>query len=214
MSTSTSPLTAGPPTPSYTYAEFRRLIAELAATHRTTGPDQLPLLLHTTAQNQAHLDRAYADPLLPEVAAALAQHVPASGWEWVVLAEAWCGDTAHGLPVLARMAEASAGRISLHILLRSDHPDVMAAHQTNGKNSIPKLICLDVATRRELGTWGPRPAEAQYLSTKLHEDKDLRITQILKQMNAWYETDRGFSIQRELLALLPSWAVSQLAEKS
>ncbi|WP_375416991.1 thioredoxin family protein [uncultured Hymenobacter sp.] len=213
MSIPTSPLSAGPPAPSYTYAEFQHLVGELAAAHRTTGPDQLPLLLHNTAQNVGHLDRAHRDPLLPEVAA-LARHVPASGWEWVVLAEAWCGDTAHALPVLARLAEASAGRISLHVLLRSDHPAVMAAHQTNGKNSIPKLICLDAATRRELGSWGPRPAEAQALSTKLHEDKNLRITQIIKQMNAWYETDRGLDIQRELLALLPSWAVGAVAEKS
>jgi hypothetical protein len=207
-------LSAGLPTPSFTYLEFRRLVAELAATHRTSGPDQLPLLLHTTVQNQTHLDRAYEEPLLPEVAPTLARFVPASGWDWVVLGEAWCGDTAHVLPVLARMAEESAGRLQLHVLLRSDHPDVMADHQTNGKNSIPKLICLDHTTRRELGSWGPRPAGAQQLSLELHADKELRVTQIIKQMNAWYEADKGEAIQRELLELLPSWAVGDAAEKS
>ena len=209
-----SPLATGLPAPHYTYPEFRHLVTELAAAHRTSGPSQLPLLLHTTAQNQAHLDRAHADPLLPEMAAALAQYVPATGWEWVVLGETWCGDTAHVLPVLARLAEASAGHISLHVLLRSDHPTVMAAHQTNGKDSIPKLICLDGATRRELGSWGPRPAEAQALSLKLHADPALRLIQIIKQMNVWYEGDRGQSTQHELLHQLPEWAAGSPAEKS
>lgn len=210
----TPPPLANLPAPSYSYPEFRALVSELAAAHRTSGPDQLPLLLHTTAQNQAHLDRAYADPLLPEMAPALAQYVPATGWEWVVLGEAWCGDTAHVLPILARLAEASAGRISLRVLLRSDHPAVMAAHQTEGKNSIPKLICLAAATRRELGTWGPRPAEAKALSAQLHADPELRVTQIIKQMNAWYEADQGQHTQRELLALLPAWAGTSTGEKA
>lgn len=211
-----SPLLTGLPAPHYTYPEFRQLVTELAAAHRTTGPDQLPLLLHTTDQNQAHLDRAYAaaDPLLAELPAALATHVPATGWDWVVLAEAWCGDTAHALPVLARVTEASGGRIGLRVLLRSDHPAVMAAHQTNGKNSIPKLICLSRATRHELGAWGPRPAAAQALSARLHDDKTLRVTQIIRQMTAWYEADQGQAIQHELLALLPTWAAAQSAEKS
>lgn len=208
-----SPLRAGPPSPHYSYPEFRQLVTDLATAGRTTGPDQLPLLLHTTVKNQAHLDRAHADALLPEMAAALARHVPASGWDWVVLAEAWCGDTAHALPVLARVAEASAGRISLHVLLRSDHPAVMAAHQTNGKNSIPKLVCLSHATRGELGAWGPRPAAAQQLNEQLHADPALRVTQIIRQMNAWYEADHGQSIQRELLAGLPEWAAAETAEK-
>ena len=206
--------TAGLPTPHYTYPEFRRLVADLAATHRTSGPDQLPLLLHTTVQNQTHLDRSYQEAILPEVATALERYAPATGWDWVVLGEAWCGDTAHVLPVLERMAEAGAGRIHLHVLLRSDHPAVMAAHQTNGKDSIPKLICLDKATGRELSSWGPRPAEAQKLSVDLHADRELRVTQVIKQMNAWYEADQGQSIQREVLALLPAWTLGEAAGKS
>ena len=209
-----SPLTASLPAPHYSYLAFRQLVGELAAAHRTSGPDQMPLLLHLTDQNQAHLDRAYHEPLLAEIPAALARHAPATGWDWVVLGEAWGGDTAHLLPILERVAEASAGRVRLHVLLRSDHPAVMAAHQTNGKNSIPKLICLDSVSRRELGSWGPRPAEAQTMSLALHADKELRVTQIVKQMNAWYEADQGRSVQQELLALLPSWAVGDAAEKS
>lgn len=191
---------AGLPAPVYTYAGFRALVSELAAQRRTSGPDQLPLLVRTTHDNQAHLDRAHAAALLP----ALAEHVRRLPRPelWLVLAETWCGDTAHTLPVLARLAAESQGRVELRVALRSDHPELMAAYQTHGKNSIPKLIRRDLATGRDLGTWGPRPAAAQALSEQLHADKSLPITQVIRQMNAWYDADGGQSVQHELLSLL------------
>ena len=191
---------AAVPAPAYTYSELRALVGRLAAEHRTIGPDQSPGLVHYTAQNQAHLDRSYAEPLLPALVAQLAQ-LPQPE-QWLVLAETWCGDTAHTLPVLAHLAEASAGRVTLHVLLRSEHPEWMAAHQTNGKNSTPKLIRRDAATGAELGSWGPRPAAAQALSLQLHGDKSLHTNQVVKGMNAWYEADNGQAVQQELLALL------------
>ncbi|WP_201986784.1 thioredoxin family protein [Hymenobacter rubidus] len=188
------------PTPAYTYAEFRSLVAILAAEHRTTGPDQTPGLIRYTDQNQVHLDRAYAEPLLPALLEKI-QHLSAPE-EWLVLGETWCGDTAHLLPVLAHLAEKSAGRVSLHVVLRSEHPEIMATHQTEGKNSIPKLIRLDAATGAELGVWGPRPAAAQALSRELHADKSLHTNYVVKTMNTWYEADNGEAMQLELLALL------------
>ena len=191
---------AAVPAPAYTYPEFRALVDQLVAAHTTSGPEQSPALARYTVQNQAHLDRSYAEPLLPELVEKLA-HLPQPE-QWLMLGEAWCGDTAHTLPVLAHLAAESNGRVVLHLLLRSDHPDLMAAHQTAGKNSIPKLIRRDAATGRELGTWGPRPAEAQTLSLRLHADTSLHTNQIVKTMNAWYEADQGRAVQAELLALL------------
>ena len=161
-------MSASVPAPAYTYPEFRALLGQLAAEHRTTGPDQTPGLIRYTDQNQAHLDRGYALPLLPALEERLRQ-LPRPE-QWLLLGEAWCGDTAHTLPVLAHLAARSEGRVSLHVLLRSDHPAVMAAYQTNGKNSIPKLIRRDAETGADLGTWGPRPAAAQALSQQLHSD--------------------------------------------
>ena len=193
-------MSASVPAPAYTYPEFRALLGQLAAEHRTTGPDQTPGLIRYTDQNQAHLDRGYALPLLPALEEHLRQ-LPRPE-QWLLLGEAWCGDTAHTLPVLAHLAARSEGRVSLHVLLRSDHPAVMAAYQTNGKNSIPKLIRRDAETGADLGTWGPRPAVAQALSQQLHGDPLLHTNQIVKTMNAWYADDAGQSVQQELLAAL------------
>ena len=194
---SSSPLANGLPTPAYTYAEFRALVGHLVAARRTSGPDQTPGLIRFTQQNLAHLDRGCTRPLLPALVEKI-RHLDHKE-HWVILAEAWCGDTAHCLPILARLAESSAGHVKLHVLLRSDHPAVMAAHQTNGKNSIPKLVRLDAATRRELGSWGARPAPAQALSVQLHADPAQHTSQIVRAMNDWYETDNGQTLQQELL---------------
>ncbi|WP_046247262.1 thioredoxin family protein [Hymenobacter terrenus] len=188
------------PAPAHTYAQFRALVGTLVAEHRTSGPDQNPAFIRFTEQNQAHLDRAFAVPLLPALVEKL-RHLPRPE-HWLVLGEAWCGDTAHTLPILARLAEESNGTIRLHVLLRSDHPELMAAHQTNGSNSIPKLIRRDATTGADLGDWGPRPAHAQVLSHQLHADKSLHTNQIVKTMNAWYEADNGEAVQQELLGLL------------
>ena len=190
------------PSPAYTYPEFRALVGRLAAGHRTSGPDQTPGLVRYTDQNQAHLDRSSALPLLPALVARLRQ-LPRPE-QWLVLGEAWCGDTAHTVPIVAHLAAESAGRVTLHVVLRSDHPELMAAYQTNGKNSIPKLIRRDAETGADLGTWGPRPAAAQVLSHQLHTDPSLHTNQVVKGMNEWYATDGGQAVQQELLAMLDS----------
>ena len=159
------------PVPAYTYPEFRALVGTLAAEHRTSGSEQSPGLVRYTSQNQAHLDRSYAEPLLPALLEQVLQ-LPRPE-QWLVLGEAWCGDTAHTLPVLAHLAAESAGRVALHVVLRSEHPALMAAHQTGGKDSIPKFIRRDAATGADLGDWGPRPAAAQVLSRQLHGDASL-----------------------------------------
>ncbi|MGI4884851.1 MAG: thioredoxin family protein [Janthinobacterium lividum] len=197
---SASSASAPLPAPAYTYAEFRALVSTLAAEHRTTGPEQGPALVRFTEQNQQHLDRAYALPLLPELVDRL-RHLDAPQ-RWLVLAEAWCGDTAHELPLLAHLAEGSGGRVALHVLLRSEHPDFMAAHQTNGKDSIPKLVVQDAATGQTVAEWGPRPAPAQELAHRLHSDPAQHTAAIVRQMNEWYTTDQGQALQRELLAVL------------
>ncbi|GAC1372040.1 MAG: hypothetical protein NVSMB30_12380 [Hymenobacter sp.] len=91
------------PAPAYTYPEFRAWVGVLAAEHRTSGPRQSPGLVRYTLQNQAHLDRAYRAPLLPALVATLASRPRPE--HWLVLGEAWCGDTAHTLPILAHLAE-------------------------------------------------------------------------------------------------------------
>ena len=87
----------------------------------------------------------------------------------LALAEDWCGDVIANLPIVGRIADASAGKLNLRILLRDQQPgeQVMAEHLNKGEyKSIPTVIFLD-DDFREVGVWVERPDSV----TKLREEK-------------------------------------------
>ena len=123
---------------------------------------------------------------------------------WLVLSEPWCGDAAWGVPALYIISTAS-DKIDFRILLRDENPDIIKAYQTDGSNSIPKLICLRAEDLKEMGVWGPRPAELQKL-VKEHKNSSLiDYTEKLRQVNQWYLNDMTKSIQDEVTELVKKW---------
>jgi len=87
----------------------------------------------------------------------------------LALAEDWCGDVVANLPVLAKLAEASGGKLNVRILLRDQEPgaQVMNEHLNKGQfKSIPTVVFLD-GDFNELGVWIERPESV----TKLREEK-------------------------------------------
>lgn len=121
-------------------------------------------------------------------------------YTWLVISEPWCGDAAHVLPVLNKMAS-NCSAVQLKIVLRDENSELMSQFLTRGKKSIPKLIVLD-ANHNVLFTWGPRPKEAQKLI-----DNDLRIHKKLSReaqikLQKWYNEDAGKSIESELYELI------------
>ena len=184
---------------SLTYTAYEQLIADLLGRGRTTGPDQSEAYVHYTVLNQQRmhrLDKTIA--LLPSVETAVKSVTV--GQTWLVLTEAWCGDAAQSLPVMHAM-EVLNPAISLRLLLRDEHPELMDRYLTNGvARSIPKLIGLDAATMEELFTWGPRPAALQELFYKMRADGvEYRLAK--EELQRWYNKDRTISIQEELAAL-------------
>lgn len=194
---------------SMTYAEYRRLIEQLLHQNKTTGPNQSAAMLHYTTMNVVRMERLDKKTTLSEAAQQIlsGQQRPLT---WLVLTEAWCGDAAQVIPVLEKMA-ARSEYIELRLLLRDEHPALMDAFLTDGSRSIPKLIVLDAATLTVLGTWGPRPAEAQRISlegkAELSAIKDAqhrkeRFQELAKTLQKWYARDKTQSIQREVLQLI------------
>jgi hypothetical protein len=113
----------------------------------------------------------------------------------IMLAEDWCMDTNNTAPFLARFAEA-VPCVSLRFLLRDENPEVMDRYLYNGSRSIPVVIVLDEAFR-ELGHWGPRPAELQ---AWVKENKDtLSKEERLLHTRKWYARDKGETTIREVL---------------
>ncbi len=118
---------------------------------------------------------------------------------WIIITEPWCGDAAHSLPFLVRIAENSP-LISYEIQLRDTEPMLIDQYLTNGTRSIPKLIARN-AQGEDLFIWGARPAAAQ----KLMDDGKAAgrsFDDLKTELQNWYNQDKGKSIQEELKKLL------------
>jgi hypothetical protein len=121
----------------------------------------------------------------------------------LVLTEDWCGDASNTVPVMQRWVEALPGS-ELRALPRDQFPAVMDRYLTDGARSIPIAIGLDSAFR-EIGHWGPRPAELQawVMANMATTPKDQRYARIRR----WYARDKGETTLRELVqALRPTAA--------
>lgn len=183
----------------YTYEEYISLTDQLVVDKKTTGPNQTPELAEYTRLNQFRMHRldktTRLSPDLQQLAFAIGD--PQT---WYVLTEAWCGDAAQNIPVIAKVASLNPN-ITLRLLLRDEHPEIMDAYLTNGGKSIPKLIALD-ATGNELFTLGPRPKALQdlYLAYKANPDKP--YAEFQADIQRWYNTDKTQSVQQELSELM------------
>ena len=125
-------------------------------------------------------------------------------WIWLVISEPWCGDASWGVPALYLFAS-SSDKIDFRIILRDEHKDIMSAYQTNGSDSIPKLVCLRKKDMKELGTWGPRPASLHEMVMKWKNEPGLDFRDSVRQLHAWYEADMSRSIDEELCILVKEW---------
>lgn len=119
---------------------------------------------------------------------------------WLILTEAWCGDSAQNLPYIAKMAELNKN-INLIIMERDKNLETMDLYLTNGKSrSIPKLIVFDEEGNEKF-QWGPRPKEAQELVNSLNKEGLLKAA-INEKLHFWYAKNRGKNIEQELKELL------------
>jgi hypothetical protein len=118
------------------------------------------------------------------------------GYRMIAISEPWCFDAAANLPAFYAIEVASQGAISLEVCLRDSNPDLIATYHTNGGHAIPKVIFID-PKGHEVGTWGPRPAEAQQLVMAL---KDQEATMKEKQiaLRNWYTENKSMALIEEV----------------
>ena len=120
---------------------------------------------------------------------------------WLVLTESWCGDAAHLMPVINKVAELNKG-IDFKVVLRDENEALMNQFLTNGGKSIPKLIIIDNETGNVQNTFGPRPTEA----TKLVHDyktKHGKLTPEFKEdLQGWYNKNKGQNAISDLVSLI------------
>jgi hypothetical protein len=119
------------------------------------------------------------------------------GLRLVVVAEDWCPDSAFTVPYVARLARLAG--VPLRIVDRSMGELLMIAHRTpDGRTATPTIVLL--RNGQDIGAWVERPAELQqmFLSMSTNAENARRFS----QRQTWYESDRGLSTMREIVALI------------
>jgi len=100
--------------------------------------------------------------------AAVKALVESRGVKVLVLGEHWCPDVWRGLPVMARIAEATG--MTARYFLRDQNKDIMAEFLNRGEfESIPTMVFYD-GQHNHLGTWIERPQEAMDDMARLRKE--------------------------------------------
>lgn len=182
------------------YEQYRKLIDDLMAQKKVTGPNQSDALIAYTRLNIQRMSRIDKTiQLLPEAKTVMEKIAAPQNW-WV-LTEGWCGDASQIVPALYALSKLNPA-ISLRFVLRDENPALMDRYLTNGvSRSIPKLIVVDGMTGKELFNWGPRPAPAQAILLRMKAGND-SYEKIKDEIHHWYAKDKTFTTQQELIQLL------------
>ncbi|SEA46618.1 thioredoxin family protein [Bizionia paragorgiae] len=182
------------------YANYRELVKQLVIDNASTGALQNEDMANYTMLNDKRMKR-WDKTLKVSEADTEAIKNSSSKQTWIVLSESWCGDAAHLLPVMNKVAELNDA-IDFKVVLRDENEDLMNAFLTHGGKAIPKLIMVDSETLEVLNTFGPRPRAATKLVSD-YKEKHGKITEELKtDLQAWYNKDKGQSTIAELITLL------------
>lgn len=119
--------------------------------------------------------------------------------QWLLITEPWCGDAAHSYPFISKLAALNPN-IELIIQNRDAPNSEIDKYLTNGAKSIPILVVRD-SFGNDLFSWGPRPSQAQDLYL-LHRNDPMLSTDVAKNLQLWYNKNKGKDLQSELNELL------------
>jgi thioredoxin-like negative regulator of GroEL len=187
-------------TKTFFYPDFMQWVENLVENKQTSGTNQDKQLISFTALNKKRMDRIEKTVQLNEKLLTVLQTVKPQ--KWVVITEAWCGDSAQILPVLAKIAEKSQGKIELTIILRDENLHIIDQYLTNGARAIPKLVIFD-QTDKLLFVWGPRPQAAQQILLNWKANPSGKTwEEFEKELHTWYAQNKSQAIQDEIYGLL------------
>lgn len=188
----------------YSYADYTLLMEKVVLENRTTGPKQSEEYNYYTKLNLTRMQRLNKKVTIIDALKNIINQIQLPQ-TWYILTEAWCGDAAQNIPVIAAAAIPNS-LINVKLLLRDENTAIIDAYLTNGGRSIPKLVAVD-ENFNELFTWGPRPAGAQELLAQYNANNAAGNTmksykEFVEDIQRWYIADKSESVQRELTQIL------------
>ncbi|WP_438964194.1 thioredoxin family protein [Winogradskyella sp.] len=185
---------------SISYNEYRDLVVNLVAVNSTTGNKKTEALANYTMLNDRRMKRWDKTVKLSEETKTAIESYNKKV-TWLVITESWCGDAAHIMPIIHKVAELN-DNIDFRIVLRDGNDALMNEFLTNGGRAIPKLIMIDKSSNEVVNTFGPRPTVAIDMVNN-YKAKHGKLTPEFKEdLQRWYNKDKGQSTIQDLVKLL------------
>lgn len=181
---------------SMSYQAYTELVNKLVETEGNTGPDQNEDLAGYTKLNQRRMKRWDKTMKISEEARGVFSDFNHK-MTWLVITESWCGDAAHVVPVINKLAELSEN-ISLKVVLRDENLELMDMFLTNGGRAIPKLLMIDDETGEVLNTFGPRSTAATTLVNDYKEKHGKITPEFKEELQSWYNKNKGQNIIEDI----------------
>ena len=183
-----------------TYSDYRTLVSDLVEDNSTTGNEKTEALANYTMLNDRRMKRwdktvKVSDEIKTKI----------EGFNkkvtWLVITESWCGDAAHIVPVINKVAELN-DNIDYKVVLRDENDALMSQFLTNGGKAIPKLIMIDNDTSEVINTFGPRPLVATNMVLDYKAKHGQLTPEFKEDLQRWYNKDKGQSTVEDLVSLL------------
>ncbi|SFC86449.1 thioredoxin family protein [Algibacter pectinivorans] len=185
---------------SITYQEYRALVKQLAEENSNTGLEKTEALANYTKLNDRRMKRWDKTVKVTEEAK---EKIEAFNRKttWLIITESWCGDAAHVMPALNKIAELNPN-IEVKIVLRDENLELIDMFLTNGGRAIAKVIMLDEQTGEVLNTYGPRPSEATSYVNRFKAKHGVLTPEFKEDLQHWYNKDKGQNIISDVVEIL------------
>ena len=184
---------------SMSYDEYVQLFENLVNENATTGNEKTQEQIEFTKLNERRLKRWNKTLKISDDTQNKIKRYNKKT-TWLVLTESWCGDAAHIVPVINKVAELN-NKINLRLVLRDENEELMNEFLTNGGKAIPKLIALDEENKM-IGEFGSRPSIAAQLVEDFKKEYGKLTPEFKKELQVWYNKDKGESTLEDLIRLL------------
>lgn len=180
-----------------TYKDYTALFDNILSGEITAAPYNDERFLEYTKLNQKRSERWNKKGVISSQLQDVLNEIEPQ--KWILITEPWCGDAAHIVPFLNKMASFT-DRINLEVQLRDSKPFLIDQYLTNGGKAIPILIARN-KDGKDLFVWGPRPKEAQELMVR-NKQLNLPVEDQKKALQTWYNKDKGVTLNKEFVQLM------------
>jgi thiol-disulfide isomerase/thioredoxin len=185
---------------SISYRDYRELVEQLADEHSNTGIEKTEALANYTKLNDRRMRRW--DKTI-KISKETQQKISEFNQKMtlLIITESWCGDAAHVIPALNKIAELNPN-IDVKLVLRDENLELMDMFLTKGGRAIPKVIMIDDETGAVLSTYGPRPSEASSYVNRFVAKNGSLTPEFKEDLQHWYNGDKGQNIINDVIEIL------------